>query len=144
MIRTVLAVLLAVALLGVSLPAADDAARRQVATRLSEEVEALATAAERLADGNDPVAPGTGGARRTVKLAVPHDRLLGPGATALVGGCPVADLCFRVGRGPATGVRSRVDVRPTGTDLVLGPGSHRLRLRYVRTATGPAVLVAEV
>lgn len=144
MIRTVLAVLLAVALLGLSLPAADAAARDQVATRVAEEVGALAAAAERLAGGNDPVAPGTGGARRTVTLAVPHDRLVGPGATALVGGCPAADLCYRVGRGPPTGVPASIEVRPAADQLVLGAGAHRLRLRYVRAPTGPAVVVAEV
>ncbi len=145
MLRTVLAVVLAVALLGVSLPAADAAVREQVATRLAKHVGALADAAERLAAGNDPVAPARGGARRTTTLPVPHDRLLGPGGTAVVGACPgAADLCYRVGDGPLTAVGSTVDVRATSDALRLPAGEHRLRLRYRRTDGGPAVVVAEV
>lgn len=143
--RTVLAVLLAVALLAASLPAADAAARDQAANRLRDGLDAIATAAGRLAATTDPVAPGRGGARTTVSLRVPHDRVIGSGGTATIGGCPTATtLCYRVGDGPAHGVRSPVDLRPSAENLTLPPGRHRLRLRHVRTNAGPTVVVAEV
>lgn len=145
MLRTVTAVTLAVAILAVSLPVAEAAADDRAAGRLRQGLTALGQAAGRLVATTDPVAPSSSGARTTVSLSVPEDRLVGSGGTVIVGDCPTATaLCFRVGAGPARGVGTPVALRATAGSLRLPPGRHRLGLRHVRSASGTTVLLTEV
>lgn len=145
MIRAVLAVALAVALLGVSLPAVEDVAIRRTNEEVRTALARFAGAAERLAATNDP-APGAGtGARTTVTVHVPEPGWGAAPATVHVGACPGrADLpagdrlCWRVDDGTLHRRRTGVALRG---DLTLGPGRHRLRLRLVGR---DRVAVAEV
>ncbi len=70
-VRTLLAVVLAVALLGVSLPPAERVERDRNAALASQELEVLAEQAERLSAGNDPVPPGAVPAGTTVTVEPP-------------------------------------------------------------------------
>ena len=109
MIRAVLAVLLAVALLGVSFPVLDDAREERSETVVESELGEIEAAAvdlarteeaveldepERAADGDEPMeAPGLRAAsRRSVSVVVP-DRTLteAPVEYVAIGGIPAAD-----------------------------------------------------
>lgn len=70
MLRTALAVLVGVALLGVALPAVDDARVGHADSQVRTELEHLETAAMELQSESDPAVPGAPGARieRTVVL----------------------------------------------------------------------------
>ena len=79
MIRVVLAVALAAAILGLAMPSAEAADRERNAALALEELERLRDAAERLAAENDPVAPGLDPAAATVALDPPEPALTDPG-----------------------------------------------------------------
>lgn len=70
MLRTTLAVLIGVALLGLTLPAVDDARVGHADSQVRNELDQLETAAELLQSGSDPAAPDAPSARvdRTVAL----------------------------------------------------------------------------
>ena len=70
-VRTLLAVALAVALLGISLPPAERVERDRNAALATQELEALAAHAERLSAENDPVPPGSTPAGTTVTVEPP-------------------------------------------------------------------------
>lgn len=72
MLRTVLAVALAAALLAVSLPAVDSARETHAETRVETAVSRLETAASELARASDPVPLGSPGARRHHTLRLPQ------------------------------------------------------------------------
>lgn len=69
MIRAVLAVLLASALLGATLPALDDARRERASVTVAEQTQTIERTARRLARTDDPT--GDAGARRVVTLSLP-------------------------------------------------------------------------
>ena len=71
MIRVVLAVILSTALLGIALPAAEQAEQERNAELATAELERVAEAADRLAAGNDPVKPAEMPAGTTLVLDVP-------------------------------------------------------------------------
>lgn len=149
MIRTVLAVVLAVALLSVSLPAVEDAAAHRSAERLRADLSTLADAAEGLVAHNDALRGA--GARAFVTVRVPDRGWAAAAGAVHVGRCPgIADptgrdrLCFSVGDGPPRAVETGVDVRGTDGPLRLGGGRHRLRLRLAKRDGRPVVFVAEV
>lgn len=79
MIRVVLAVALAAAIFGLVMPSAERADRERNAALALEELERLRDAAERLAAGNDPVAPGRDPAATTVTLEPPEPTFADPG-----------------------------------------------------------------
>lgn len=127
-LRTVLAVLLAMALLTVGLGAADRAHESRTATRLDETATSLASVADRLAARNDPTP--TGAARRVVSVHVPPDGSLG---------IERGIVRWRVGGG--TWHRRQSGLLATGSArLVFGPGRHRLQLSLQRQ-DGAAVVV---
>jgi len=78
-IRVVLAVALAAAIFGLVMPSAEHADRERNAALAIEELERLRDAAERLAAGNDPVAPGQDPAATTVTLRPPEPTFADPG-----------------------------------------------------------------
>lgn len=73
MLRTVLSVSLAAALLAVSLPAVDSARLTHAETSTETSLQRLDAAATELAKGNDPVPPDSGGARRQLTLRLPRE-----------------------------------------------------------------------
>lgn len=160
MLRAVLSVAVAAALLGVALPAADRAAVARSQSALAGEAEALSRAAERLAAGSDPVPADARGARTVVGLRLPG-RSWSTAAVDYfaVGAAPRGDspdgpagdvVAYRVAGGRERRVRLSVDVRaarnghpaPEDRPLVVGePGRHALVLRLARVDGHPVVLV---
>lgn len=116
-VRTVVAVLLAGALLAVGLPAAGWADEQRTATRLDGTTTELLATAERLARESD--ATRHGAARRTIVVRVPPG-----GVLRLDGGRP----SWRVDGGPWHPRRGRVPVIATDPTLLLDSGRHRLGL----------------
>lgn len=107
MIRVVLAVVLASALLGAVLPVAERAERDRNAAVATDELRGLADSAGRLAAGNDPVAADAVPASATVVVAAPRPRL-GEGGRLVV-----ADdrLVWQPATGPNRTVRPPVPLR---------------------------------
>ncbi|MFB6207566.1 MAG: hypothetical protein ABEJ05_13680 [Haloglomus sp.] len=132
-VRVVLAILLAGALLGVGLPAADRASEARAATRLDESATRLANAAERLAARNDPTRRGV--ARRILTLRVPPDSQFRVERDA---------VRWRVGDGSWHRRRPKVAVRGGGSPLNLFPGRHRLQLSLWEQHGSPVVRVTPV
>lgn len=131
MIRVVLAVLLATALVGVSLPALEVGDRTSAATRTHAVATDLATTLTRFAAHNDPIPAGERGARRVVTVRLP------PGVRLHVG------QSLRWEAGDRRGQARLAPAVETSTEepMTLRGGTHRLRLRYVRRASGPVVTV---
>lgn len=75
MLRVVLAVLFASAILAVAVPAVDRGGTEHSDVRVDAELERFETVAETLADRNDPPPPGMDGARTTVSVRLPGDRV---------------------------------------------------------------------
>lgn len=122
MIRVVLAVALATALLGAALPVAERAERDRNAALATGELERLADRAGRLAVDNDPVPPSDGPATTTVAVAPPDSQFTRGGRIV------VADdrLVWQPDRGEHESVESPVPIRVEspirvveGTDLRL-------------------------
>lgn len=128
-LRTVLAVLLAAALLTVGLAAADRARESRTATRLDETATGLTSVVDRLAARNDPTAMGA--ARRTVTLHVPPG-----GALRIERGL----VRWRVDGGPWHDRQPSVDLEPARSPVDLAPGHHRLRLSLHREDGTPVVV----
>lgn len=122
MIRAVLAVALAVALLGVSLPAIEKAGRAHSDARVTTQLDRVESAAETLRRRSAAARQGDT-ARRTLSLALPERTWAHPGLARLTvpppgkGGCAT----WRVEGGPT---HSR---RLLGGDLVGPPGGLTLR-----------------
>jgi len=146
MLRVVVAVALATALLGVSMPAVQTARVDYAHGRMDTELDTLAATATRLQERNDPAPPDVDGARRSVTLHLPDGAwttadltyLLIPGPS---GDFPRGTVRYRVADGPNR-------TRSIGASLVGPPGGlrvdggrHRLVLEYTRRAGEPVVLV---
>lgn len=144
MIRLVLAVALSAAILGVSLPAIDDARRDRTAARMDRTADRVSDAATSLLH-DDPVRNRSLAPGRTVRLALPGRSWTtsrvesvwidgrGTDRPAVVG----YDL---PGRRP---VSHRLDV-PVETDGLLvmrGRGVHRLRLTFLVRQGRPVIVV---
>lgn len=129
-VRIVLAVLLAVALLGAGLPAAERAGETRTATRLEETTARLASAAERLAMRNDPTR--SGAARQTVRLQVPPQGRLRIGPDA---------LAWRVSEGAWHYRRPPLELVTGHGPITLAPGRHRIRLSLQLRRGTPVVAV---
>lgn len=131
MIRVVLGVVLAAALVGVSLPALEVADRTTAATRTEATATDLAATVERFAVANDPVRAGEAGARRVVTVRLPA------GASLRVG----TRLRWRAdGRSGHAHPPPPIETPGDGV-LTLGGGTHHLRLGYVERPAGPVVTV---
>lgn len=110
MIRVVLAVALGTALVGASLPAAERAERDRNAALATDELDALATEAERLAARNDPVDANASPATTTVTLRPPEPTFTDGGRFHVADG----RLAWAPRRGPNVSVRSEVPIRVDG------------------------------
>jgi hypothetical protein len=126
-IRVVLAVALAAALLGAALPVAERAERDRNAALATGELERLAERAERLAADNDPVAPGDDPAATTTAVTPPEPLLTDGGAFV------VADdrLVWRPRTGADRSVESPVPLRVEGPITVTDRTRLRLSLVHV-------------
>jgi hypothetical protein len=148
-IRALLAVALALALVAVSLPVVDDARTGRAAARADATLTTVERAARGLVTGEDATAPDLPGARRrvTVRLPVPSWSTAGV-AWLSVGGRPGGRgnrslLAYRVSGGGVRTVRlAGVRLRtPGGPVTFRAPGGHALRLALRRD--GVPVVVAE-
>lgn len=163
MLRAVLAVVVAVALLGAALPAVDRAGVDRSTSLLAGEAETLARAVERLATGSDPVPAGARGARAVVELRLPgRSWATQPADYLAVGAARRGDppdgrdgdvVAYRVAGGRERTVRLPADVRaaegdgfaPDDRPLVLAePGRHALALWLVGFDGRPVVVVSRL
>lgn len=93
MIRVVIAVVVATALLAASLPAVDSARADRTAAQLDGELAALSDSAASLVDRDDATATGLPGARRVVSLTIPARSWTAAGVDSVTVGC--RDECRR-------------------------------------------------
>lgn len=128
MIRAVLAVALAAALLAASLPAVDSAATDRTAAALDRDIDRIERAGKSLLADDDP------GARRVVTVTLPPDSLRSAGMDRLTIDCrPDCAVHYRL-----DGAESRTRwltlplTTPDGPVRLARPGEHRLTLRLVR------------
>jgi len=134
-IRVILAVALATALLGASLPAAERVERDRNAALATDELQQLARAADRLVADNDPVAPADSPARAVVVVAPPTPSLTDGGRIR------IAD--DRLVWTPATGANRTVEAAArirVREPLALADRT-RLRLSFVRADGDPVVRI---
>jgi hypothetical protein len=135
-IRVVLAVALAVALVGVSLPVAERVERDRNAALATNELQDVARTADRLAADNDPVKRDGAPARMVLVVAPPTPTVTDGGRII------VAD--HRLVWAPATGenrsIEPAVDLAVPAGPIVLARGT-RLRLMLVGEAGDPVVRV---
>jgi hypothetical protein len=132
-IRVVLAVVLGTALVGASLPAAERAERDRNAALATDELNALATEADRLAARNDPVDTNASPATTTVTLRPPEPTFTDGGRFHIADG----RLAWVPHRGPNVSVRSEAPIRVDGSLRI--EGRTELRLSLSRT-DGEAVV----
>lgn len=151
-VRTLLTVIVAAALLGASLPAVDDARTSRSETRLDTAAVRVGEAATALAANEDPVPVGEQGASRTLLVRLPSGSFAEARTAYLsVGGLPNASapttpttLGYRVAGQPPRQREASVPLFTDAKPLVLGPGTHRLRLTLVRTHAGVGVRIRVV
>ncbi|MFC7177197.1 DUF7311 family protein [Halosegnis marinus] len=121
-VRVVLAVLLAAALVGYALPAVEDARAGRADGLARDELTDLRERVARFAERNDPAPPGTAGASLVVVVRVPRETDLGMG----VGPRGESLAWERDGRN-----RVETDLSFDGPLWLREPGRHRLRLSLV-------------
>lgn len=148
-VRTLLCVVLAAALLGMSLPALDDARTGRTEQSMETTAIRIAETAETLASTDDPVPPDAPGARRTLSVTVPSAGLDTAHVDFLtIGGTPNASapsmVGYRLSGRPTRYVEAGVRFVTGPSPLVLSQGRHVLRLRLLRTPRGVAVEVSVV
>lgn len=145
MIRVVVAVLVALALVGASLPAVEHVGGDRSDAQARAAVHDLDTAATDLARSEEAV-PGTRGARRVVTVTLPAEGVASAPVRRLAVEPEGRRYRYRVdGRSPRT-VRGTVPVyTPDGEALVLQEaGSHRLVLALVDVGGSRRVVVARL
>lgn len=141
MIRAVLSVLVAVALLGASLPAVDDARVGRTETLVEADLRQLADEAAALAAESDAVETGPG-ARRVVALRVPGRDLTTAGATVELRGKENVAVARIEGR-ERVRITLDVDLRTPGGPVRLAePGTHRVVLELRRVDGDPVVVAS--
>jgi hypothetical protein len=132
-LRYVLAVVVAVGLVGVALPAMERAELRHDGDRLGREARRLATATDRLAGRTDP------GARELVTVRLPERA---PGAARYLWVDPLTDTVrWRVQGGRER--RLRVDADLLVGVTLRGGGRHRLVVEHVRRGGRRGLVVRE-
>jgi hypothetical protein len=150
-IRVVLTVVLAAALLGAALPGVDCARVAHTDTRLRGELDSRRLHAEELAAREHPVPPAERRARRVLTLRLPG-RSWGDARATVTLGLPAPDadgsrFAWRVGDGRRRSLRVDVPVRvphsaTEGRRLRLSrPGRHRLVLAFRHGPDRPVVTV---
>lgn len=136
MIRVVLAVALAVALFGVSLPVAERVERDRNAALATTELQDVARTADRLAAHNDPVGPSVTPASTVLEVTPPAPTITDGGRVVVADDRLVWD--------PATGhnrsVDPTVDLAVPNAPIVITADT-RLRLSLVGHAGAPVVRV---
>lgn len=143
-VRTVLAVVLAVALLAASLPAVDDARRRRSANLVGVEAESLARDLGRFASVNDATRD-VPGARLVVAVRLPGRSLTSVPVARFALHGEADTLEYRLRGGQTRRRAMPVDLRVAGAGerlALVEPGPHRLRFSLELADTGP-VVVAE-
>ncbi|MFC5367038.1 DUF7311 family protein [Salinirubrum litoreum] len=158
MIRAVLAVCLAVSLLGVALPAVENASSDHSARLADAELTRLRATLTDLAATDDALPADSPGARRLVTLRIPTpDLTAAPVAYLAVGGVPDSDsrpgtgstpdrLAYRLDGGQPRTITVPVDLRTADRDPLVfrSPGRHRLRCRLLADDAGVGVHVERV
>ncbi|QKY21602.1 hypothetical protein B4589_014915 [Halolamina sp. CBA1230] len=137
MIRALLAVALAAALLAASFPAVESAAADRTAAGLDRDVGRLERAGASLLAADDP------GARRVVTVSIPAGSLVAVGVDTFAVGCEPACAVRYTLQNDATRTR-RLTLPlalPDGTVRFGTPGEHRLTLGLVDGDDGRAVTV---
>lgn len=151
MIRVVLAVALATALLSASLPAVESARADRTAAGLDADVARLTAAATTLVDRDAPTRRDVAGARRVVAVAVPRPSWTTTAVDSVtVAGQPdgadesttSATVSYTLQNGRQRRVRLDVPFRtPDGPVVLRSSGTHRLVLSLVRDGDESAVVV---
>lgn len=147
MLRVVVAVALAVSLLGVATPAVETARVDHAEARLDAELEALAATAARLEERNDPTPPGVRGARRTTTLHVPGSSWATAGLDSLTVPGPSDDHPHGVVRYRVAGGQEKIRwvsaplVGPPEGFSIEGGGTRRVVLELGRWEGEPVVVV---
>jgi hypothetical protein len=144
-IRTALAVVLAAALLSISLPAVDAAAAERTSAQMDRAVDRISAAATDVT-ADDPGPTPRLAPRRVVDVRLPERSLTSARVTRVTvdgGGDAPAHISYALaGRTPNS---HRIDAplaTPAGPIVLRASGEHTLVLRYVRRAGEPVVLVA--
>lgn len=147
MIRLVLAVVLAAAILGVSLPAIDDARGDRTAARLDRTVDHFDDAALALLD-NDPARDRAHAAGRTIRIHLPDRswtavRVESVRIDGMDTDRPAVVSYTLSGRPP---MRHRIDapIETPGPIVLREPGLHRLRADLLLRHGSPVVIVRRV
>jgi hypothetical protein len=148
-VRTVLTVLVAAALLGLSLPVIADARVDRTEAGLASTARQVTDAAADLVASDDPVPPGERGASRQVTVTVRPAGIADARVAHLsIGGSPNASapstISYRVAGQPPRVMETRFRFLTGSTPLVLPPGRHVLRLTLVTTPAGVGVRVARL
>lgn len=147
MIRVVLVVCLTVALVGVSLPAIDEARHERTAAAMDRTVERVAITATTLRDEDSTrsvaLAP-----RRTVRVVLPQASWTAVSVerVRLTGASPTTPATVDVDLPGRPRKTVRVDAplaTPNGSLVLREPGVHHLDFRLVRLERGVVVLVSE-
>lgn len=146
MLRVVVAVALATALVAVSLPAVQTARVDYAHGRVDVELDTLAATASRLQERNDPAPPDVQGARRTVELQLPGRTWTSAGVAYLLvpgpsSGVSPGTVRYRVADGRERTRSTRIPLVGPPGGLWLASGGHRLVLEYTRQGDEPVVLV---
>ena len=144
--RTVLAVLLATALLAVTLPPLDDARRERGATAVATDLEAVERAANDLVATDNPTTDA--GARRVVTVRLPASRWTSAGVDRITITPSTADaparVSWQVHRGRTATRRLpglRLETATGGPLRLRETGRHRLVLVLSGTPESPVVTV---
>ncbi|MES3517786.1 MAG: hypothetical protein PPP58_09000 [Natronomonas sp.] len=133
MIRVVLAVVLTVALFGVTVPAAERAEQEQTAATATAELEALADTAAALYDENDPVEVENGPAQAVLSIAIPESVVADGGSVRIADD----ELVWRTDT-----QRHEVDASvPVRVEEPMTLTDGRVRLSLVVRAETPVVLI---
>lgn len=148
MIRVVVAVTVATALLAASLPAVDSARSDRTAAHLDGELARLSEAAASLVDRDDATTSGVPGARRVVSVSLPMRSWTAAGVDAVRIGCRADDGCrqptlgYELDNGRQRRVRLALPLVVADGPVVLREaGSHRLTLTLDRREGSVAVVV---
>ena len=138
-VRVLVSVLLAAALLGYALPAVEEAHTSRADILAREELGTLGDVTEQFVTANDAASPGVAGASRVVEVRVPRGTTLAVG----VGPRDESLAWTRSGRAGWVG-RVETDVAFDGSLRLREAGTHRLALALVRADGGLAVRVRTV
>jgi len=160
MLRVVVAVTLAVALLSVTLPALETARASHSDHRIAAEIDGLTAAIDDVRTRESAVEAGTGGTRRVVTVRLPSETWTSVGTEYVaIGGYPDdpaldgngTTLAWRVAGGqPRERQLPDVTVEPKGHGdsdgpLVLrDPGPHRLAISLIERGNRTVVVVERV